>query len=843
MKYKYFNSLQARYTFFALILGILLLTTAFFGYFNVSSSQQQTTHNLTNRTKLLESSRLIRINILDAYKSLDLFLLNPERTEYKDWVNEALDNAIKSSSALQQHQWIEEQQLSLPITQLESSIYTLKQEIANLFSIRTDPTLQYPSMKVGNTIMQPSRNSVINSFALVMNELTEENTAQEDNEVYQALLQANNLWSQMLSNFRLYIANRVGSFNEKALPQQEHSIDTLYQELKKQLSVLSQLQQDDRLGIQSDSAVDEIKRQVENWYIGFVKVKQIHHSGEWRMDSKLMKEIIAPLMSNISLLLQSLEVNIELQAEQDLNSVNDLAHNQNLILWLTVGLGLSYLLIIVFTMNRMVFRPIQLVSRALKAEAFGGKNEVALPLVNSRETQDLIDAFSEMRKQVHNRQVDLEYQALHDSLTTLPNRTLLQDRLEYHINQSKRQEKTFALLMLDLDRFKEINDTLGHHIGDQILSEVGVRLSGSLRIVDTVARLGGDEFAILLPNTGDVEAEQIAVKVIKEMEDTFHIGELQLFVGVSIGIAAYPEHGEDVKSLMQHADVAMYTAKHNQQGHAFYDPSEDKHSIGRLSLTNDLRHALEHRQLHLHYQPKLDINNGQTIGMEALLRWEHPDYGAISPEHIINLAEQTGLITPLTYWVLEEAIRYCSELMEQNIKLYIAVNLSVHILKDEQLVKNIRDILQQYKLPSSNLTLEITESAMMINPAHAINILTTLNSMGIQLSIDDFGTGFSSLSYLKKLPVHELKIDKSFVMHMMQDNNDEMIVHSTINLAHNLNLHVVAEGVEDALALQRLKQMGCDTAQGYYISHPLDKSDMKVWLEENYVFANPQNLQ
>ena len=843
MKYKYFNSLQARYTFFALVLGILLLTTAFFGYFNVSSSQQQTTQNLSNRTQLLESSRLIRINILDAYKSLDLFLLNPERTEYKAWVNEALDNAIKSASALQQHQWIKEQQLRLPITQLESSIKSLKQEIEKLFSIRIEPTLQYPAMKVGNTVMQPSRNNIINSFALVMNELNEENAVTEDIEVYQTFLQAKNLWDQMLSNFRLYIANRVGSFNEKALPQQEQSIDILYQGLKKQLSVLSLFKQDNRLGIQSDSAIDEINTHLEKWYNGFVEVKTIHQSGEWRMDSKLMKEIIAPLFSNISLLLQSLEVKIELQAEQDLNSVSALAHNQNLILWLTIGLGLCYLLIIVVTMNRMVFRPIKVVSRALKAEAFGNKNEVTLPLVNSRETQVLIDAFSEMKNQVHNRQIDLEYQALHDSLTTLPNRILLQDRMEYHINQSKRHNKTLALLMLDLDRFKDINDTLGHHIGDQILADVGIRLSGNLRNVDTVARLGGDEFAVLLPDTSDLEAEKIALKIIKELQNTFHIGELQLFVGVSIGIATYPEHGKDVKSLMQHADVAMYTAKHNQQGHAFYDPDEDKHSIGRLSLTNDLRHALEHQQLQLHYQPKQDISNGNTIGMEALLRWQHPDYGAISPEHIINLAEQTGLITPLTYWVLEEAIKYCSGLMEQNIKLYIAVNLSVHILKDEQLVNKIRDILQHYKLPSNNLTLEITENAMMTNPAHAINILTTLNSMGIQLSIDDFGTGFSSLSYLKKLPVHELKIDKSFVMHMMQDNNDEMIVHSTINLAHNLNLHVVAEGVEDAVALQRLKQMGCDTAQGYYISHPLPESDMEVWLEENYIFANPLNLQ
>lgn len=843
MKFRFFNSLQARYTIFALILGILLLSTAFLGYFNVSDSQQQTAHNLKNRSELLESSRLIRISILDAYKSLDLFLLNPERAEYKSWVYKALDNAISHADSLQRHHWIKEQQLNQPITQLLSDLKILKQEVMNLFTIRTDPTLQYPSMEVGNTIMQPSRNSVINSFALVMNELDEENTAQEDNEVYQAYLQADHLWSLMLSNFRLYIANRVGSFNEQSLSQQEHGIDTLYQGLKQQFSVLLKLQQDDRLSIQSDAALDEIIAQVENWYIGFVKVKLIHHSGEWRMDSKLMKDVISPLMSNVSLLLQSLEVNIELQAEQDLNAVSDLAHNQNLILWLTIGLGLGYLFLIVFTMNRMVFRPIQLVSRALKAEAFGSKNAIDLPMFNSLETQDLVDAFSEMRKQVHNRQVDLEYQALHDSLTTLPNRILLQERLEYHINQSLRQDHELALFILDLDQFKEINDTLGHHTGDQILTEVGMRLSDSLRNVDTVARLGGDEFAILLPYTNNEEAEQIAIKVVKEMENTFHIGELQLFVGVSIGISVFPEHGKDVKSLMQHADIAMYSAKHNQLGHAFYDPSEDKHSIGRLSLTNDLRHALEHRQLELHYQPKLDINNGHTIGMEALLRWQHPDYGAISPEHIINLAEQTGLITPLTYWVLEEAIKYCSDLMQNDIKLYIAVNLSVHILKDEQLIDKIQDILQRYQLPSSNLTLEITESAMMTNPAHAIDILSTLNSMGIQLAIDDFGTGFSSLSYLKKLPVHELKIDKSFVMHMMQDSNDEMIVHSTINLAHNLNLHVVAEGVEDAVSLRRLKQMGCDTAQGYFISHPLPEPEMKSWLQENYVSTNHKSLQ
>lgn len=409
MIYKYLHSLQARYTFFAVVLGTLVLSTAFLSYLNVSSSQQTTTHNLNIRSEFLESSRQIRISILAAYKSLDLFLLNPERTEYKNSAYQALDSAINYAAALQQ-QSSRDHQLRPSITILESSISTLKQEVGRLFSTRSDPTLQYPAMMIGNTIMQPSRNHIINAFALVMNELNEENTAQNDNEVFQAFLQANNRWNLMLSNFRLYIANRVGSFNEKALSQQEKSIDTLYQGLKKQLSVLFQLKQDNRLDIQSDAAIDEINAQVDKWYNkGFIKVKAIHNSADWRMDSKLMKEVIAPRISDISFLLQSLEVKIERQAEKDLNLVSDLAHRQNLILWLTIGLWLTYLVIIVITINRMVFRPIRLVSRALKAEAFGNDEDVMLPLVKSEETQDLIDAFSEMKKQVHNRQNALEY--------------------------------------------------------------------------------------------------------------------------------------------------------------------------------------------------------------------------------------------------------------------------------------------------------------------------------------------------------------------------------------------------------------------------------------------------
>jgi diguanylate cyclase len=425
-----------------------------------------------------------------------------------------------------------------------------------------------------------------------------------------------------------------------------------------------------------------------------------------------------------------------------------------------------------------------------------------------------------------------QHQALHDGLTGLPNRTLLRDRIGQAIRQADRELGPMALALLDLDRFKEVNDTLGHHYGDQLLIQVGQRLQATLRAVDTVARLGGDEFAVLLPRIETAEgAVQVARKLQAALHEPFLVEGLSLDVEASIGLALYPDHGNDPEELLQHADIAMYVAKDTHAGFVLFDPTLDQHSPRKLVLLGELRRVIDQHQLLLHYQPKIHAHSGQVLGVEALVRWQHPDHGLIPPAEFIPLAEHTGLIGPLTHYVLDQALRQCHQWRQDGHELAVAVNVSARRLLDLAFPDEVAGLLAHWRVPARLLVVEITESTIMADPTHALEILGRLDRMGVQVAIDDFGTGYSSMAYLKSLPVHELKVDRSFVAQMTSNSRDAVIVRSTVDLGRNLGLRVVAEGVEDQTTWQELDAVGCDAIQGYYISRPVPPEDLITWLQ------------
>jgi len=424
----------------------------------------------------------------------------------------------------------------------------------------------------------------------------------------------------------------------------------------------------------------------------------------------------------------------------------------------------------------------------------------------------------------------LEHQALHDALTDLPNRVLLHDRLQQAIRAAERNRSSVALLVMDLDRFKEVNDTFGHHTGDLLLEQLGQRLGSVLRSSDTIARLGGDEFAVLLPTATFEDARLIADRLLQVLEEPFVLGSLQLEIDASIGIALSPDHGQDADTLLRRADVAMYVAKRNNTGHALYTADQDEHSPMRLAMVGELRRAIDQNELSLHFQPKVDLETGEVTCAEALVRWDHPRHGMLGPDIFIPIAEQTGLIRPLARWVLDAALRQCNRWRRDGLDLSVAVNLSMRNLHDPEVVDMIRQLLLRWGIPASRLVIEITESSLMADAARAMDVLGRLRAMGVSVSIDDFGTGYSSLAYLKRLPVDELKIDKSFMAHIASDDNDAAIVRSTIGLAHDLGLSVVAEGIEDQQTLEFLAKLGCDVAQGYFISRPLPVVALGDWL-------------
>ena len=424
-----------------------------------------------------------------------------------------------------------------------------------------------------------------------------------------------------------------------------------------------------------------------------------------------------------------------------------------------------------------------------------------------------------------------QQQALHDDLTGLPNRVLLQDRVTRLLLDRMHSAHPLAVILLDLDHFKEINDTLGHHVGDVLIREVGTRLQTAVREGDTVARLGGDEFAILVASMSSVDdAVHVAERVVTALREPFTIEGVRLDIQASIGIAISPEHGKDVETLIQRADVALYTAKEERGCWAMYSPESDRYSVERLALLGELRAGLATGQLAVFYQPKSDARTGMVVGVEALARWSHPTRGVLPPDEFIPLAENTGLIGELTFEVLQQALRQVRAWHHAGMRLGIAVNLSARQLTDLDLPRDVAKLLDQYGLPASVLTLEVTESTIMADPSRTLTVLRKLAELGVCLSIDDFGTGYSSLSYLKRVDAHELKIDKSFIMGMSYNSNDAVIVRSTIELGHNLGLRMVAEGVEDAETWRLLRALHCDVVQGYLLSRPLPPEQITRWL-------------
>ena len=425
----------------------------------------------------------------------------------------------------------------------------------------------------------------------------------------------------------------------------------------------------------------------------------------------------------------------------------------------------------------------------------------------------------------------LRHQALHDALTGLPNRTLLYERMEDAISDASRSDGMAALLLIDLDRFKEVNDTLGHDHGDRLLIEVAQRLRDTIRRGDTLARLGGDEFAVLLAG---VPTRTAAVELAGRLKDAlarpYSLDGVVAILDASIGIAFCPDHGNDVNLLVQRADVAMYDAKRSRTTIETYSEQRDPYSSERLQLLGELRVAIHAGELVLHYQPKVAVGSDRVLGVEALVRWEHPTRGLLPPGDFVPLAERTGAIGDLTRWVLDTALAQCRAWRDAGMDMTMAVNLAAPNIVDEALPDLVRELLERWEVPGDRLECEISEHTVMADPHRAIGVLERLRALGVRLSLDDFGTGHSSLAYLKRLPLDEVKIDRSFVIGMSEDSDDAAIVRSTIDLARHLGLGVVAEGVESAAILSDLADLSCDVAQGFYLSRPLPADELDGWL-------------
>ncbi|MET0508984.1 MAG: EAL domain-containing protein [Burkholderiaceae bacterium] len=505
-------------------------------------------------------------------------------------------------------------------------------------------------------------------------------------------------------------------------------------------------------------------------------------------------------------------------------------HLQSQLLVLTAVGAVLFAIGSWFTARR-VTRPIKQLTRS--AERLGaGDYDVVIEAGGKDEVGELARRFEHMRVDIRERDQRISRLAFWDELTGMPNRAQFVDRLTAAIAEAAAGETPLSVLMLDVDRFKQINDVLGHAFGDRLLKVLAERLrSDAVRPQDFVARLGGDEFGLMLPGADRELAERVAHRIRGALDRPVKLDDQTVDLGAGIGVACVPMHGTTAAQVLMHAEAAMYSAKARASGVVVFDSSLDVSSSRTLSLLTELRGAIERGELELHLQPKVGLATGRICGAEALVRWRHPERGMIPPTQFVPFLEQTGQIRMLTHWALQRAAATWCQLRDRGRAMPIAVNLSPRDLIDQDLPLKLEKLIAGYRLGPGALSLEITESATMDDPQRAMQTLARLDAMGIELSIDDFGTGYSSLAYLKKLPVRNLKIDRSFVMNMEKDAADAQIVRSTIDLAHNLGLSVVAEGVETTRSWSMLRHWRCDDAQGYLIARPMPLADFQTWAE------------
>jgi diguanylate cyclase (GGDEF)-like protein len=548
---------------------------------------------------------------------------------------------------------------------------------------------------------------------------------------------------------------------------------------------------------------------------------EIHTASAWgykRSDNDVMSEYI--LTANNS------RPALSIAAQRNADSlVIQIDKTNNRLLFVVVLIILATVALALLMVKYSVLNPLRDISyqfrvfRKRDADASGGLPEQAEPVS--------FHALGQLYETLHDM-------AIRDPLTGTYNRALLEDRLKQVIAEHRRTPGKAAVLLIDLVRFKFVNDLLGHHTGDLLLKEVVVRIGHVLRESDTLARLGGDEFVIILPDTDAAQATQVAEKIIQSMVPEFTVEQHRLSTSVSIGIALMPEHGDDVETLLRNADYAMYSTKHGRLGYAVYDPAtRDDISVDRMQFDSMLNEDISRNDLFLVYQPVIEFGSNRVSYLEALVRWRQPDGRVLMPGDFVPVAERSGLIRQLSEWIIDSVCRELAMLQQHIPGMRAGINLSMHNLHDLNLKQQIRDALSRHQLKAESLLLEITETGVMLDPDQVIDMLGELAGMGLHLSIDDFGTGHSSLIYLKRLPVHTLKVDKSFVVDIDSDEDNFSIVRATIDLAHSLGLTVTAEGVETGAVYAQLRGMGCDYYQGYYVGRPKDREAILEWLMEN----------
>lgn len=819
------GSYSGRYAYFAAVCGLVLMGAAYLGWNHVTRTGRQqisqiekramtarVLDDVQNQLNLLEN-RLQKIVIQSDKGDREALALRVRRLGY----------ALRHLRTALRQQGGSDLVLAEALQEDGESLGQAAQE---LFRIRTNDESWFPALRLMREEMLPHNQQLLGLLDQLLQESEDEEIPLATRlRVLQLVTSLRKDWLNMIAEMRLFVANRFGIFSNES-SQGMHSrllnVRIYADELPKYLTPLRRLARKQELGFIGEEFMDAIDSHQRAWLEAFTRLEKLLESPDWRRDLVLMRESIAPVVKRMRERISTLDTDLGTQSARDITHLAEITRQlSKSILSLAVA-GILLILFAYLFLRRNLLRPIAETALALKQEA-QGMVDIAPPPASLRETRDLVEAFTEMRKQVHTRQRSLDHMAHHDALTQLPNRLLFRDRLQHALELASRGDHLVGLMFLDLDRFKQINDSLGHLVGDELLKLVAERLQGLVRSSDTVARLSGDEFAILVEGLEEQEdMVPLAEKALSMLERPMWIAGQELRISASIGIALAPFDDITTEHLIRDADAAMYQAKREgRAAYRFFSNEMTHRASESLHLENEIYRAVEAGEFLFHFQPVVRIGDGRLDGCEALLRWNHPRKGLLSPEVFLDTLNSTGLISAIMENLLDQAEAQQRALsIKQGYTVGVSVNLSVRLLNDPTFCRALLERLVAGQFADGGLVLEITEDILTQELAEAEVFLQQVKTLGGRIALDDFGTGQASLSHLRQFPFDLLKIDRAFIRDVNTDPNNASLVQAIIQLAHAFGMRVVAEGVETQAQRDYIQGLECDYIQGYLVGAP-----------------------
>ncbi len=812
------DSYRGRYAYLSLLVAGLVLTVAYFGWSHVKGSSHSQIEQISLRSQTAELVIGVESQINRLENQLLRVLLEPDFND-----TEAINHALSKLS--DQLTVLTQKELSLEIIQqheasgILADLAQLKRDVSRLLEIRLEAQEWSPTLLLLRDEMQPADHSL----RQLIGEMEQFSEFSEDKEAVESLLSLKRAWQDLVDQMHHYLVFRMGTLidgSDVQMPDFKQNIAIAAPQVLTQLNALQ-----DRNEASPSWDKDQIERlrgDVNQWIKASRMVVTALESEVWRKDLQLLSDSITPLLSRMREYCSGIDLRLDNDSATELTQLSQIARQLSDLILGGAVIGILMILAAYLYINRTLLKPIAETAFALKEEA-RGTIDIKPPPAELREMQDLVDAFDEMRRQVRQRQRYLDHVAHHDALTQLPNRTLFRDRLEHALAISLRGETQVGLMFLDLDQFKQVNDSLGHLVGDELLQTVAERLTELVRSSDTVARLGGDEFAILVEgiNSRD-DMSLLANKILRTIEKPMTLADRELHISVSVGIATAPHDDVSADFLIRDADIAMYEAK--RQGRAaycFFSDEMTTKATESLQREAQVRLAAERNEFVFHFQPIIDCKHGQLFCFEALMRWRHPERGIVHPAEFLNTLDDTGIIASVVDSLMWQAYSFQHDrYLQTGEKVAIAINLSVRLLNDRVFRKQLLERLVAHDFFKKSLILEITEEILMQDLADADIFLQQTKALGARIALDDFGTGQASLSHLRQFPFDYLKIDRDFIRNVESDKNDANVVQAMVELGHAFGIQVIAEGVENEAQLSFLQELGCDYAQGYLIGVP-----------------------